>query len=139
MSEPVEEGMEIVSQAYGRRAAFESLKDLINRFLKNERYDFNIKFDNYLRVTRNEFNELLGDYESGGYHSTNTFINGELIYEGTYNYLLDDNNKHVITFKIIRIAFHKEKYDDMTIFAIHQIEGSTWKAGIKIEDNDEDE
>ena len=143
MSEPVREGKDAKLQVFDREAkeaTFEGLKDLVNKFLSGEQGYLNVKFNPYLKFTQNEFNELLGDYDYGGYEPTNTLINGALIYKGAYTYV-DDNevvpNRHIMTTKVILIFFHKEKNNGATLYAIHQIKGLTWAAGIKVEDYDE--
>jgi hypothetical protein len=134
----------ITSQVFDeekRREVYRSLKGLVSRFLKGKQDDLNVKFDNYLKVTRDEFNELLGDYEIGGYDYTNKMVNGMIVYEGTYTYNAGEkevaSNKYIITSKLIRITFHKEKDNGTTLYVIHQIKGFTWGAGIKIEHYDE--
>jgi len=141
MSGSVREG-EMVSQGvFDRDATFGGLKNLINGFLKGEQDNLNVKFDNYLKVTRDEFNELLGDYEIGGYDYTNKLVNGMNVYVGTYTYDVGGKevapNKYIATSKIIRIIFHKEKDNGTILYVIHQIKGLTWAAGIKVEDYDE--
>ena len=140
MNGPVREGKDVKPQAFDGEATFERLKDLVSRFLKGEQDDINVKFDNYLKITRDEFNDLPGDYEIGGYNYTNTFINGKLIYKGTYTYYVGDNevapSNYIVTSKIIHIIFHKEKDNGTTLYAIHRIEGFTFKAGIRIEHYD---
>jgi hypothetical protein len=135
------EGMRITSQVFNGKTILEDLKDLVSRFLKGERSDLDVKFNPYLKVTQNEFCELLDDFDYGGYEPTNTLINGDLIYEGTYMYVDDDkvaSNRHILTSKIIHVFFHKEKKEKgTTLYAIHWIEGFTWGAGIKIEHYDE--
>jgi len=139
------EGMGVMSQDVfdeeKRREVYRSLKDLVSRFLKGEQDDLNVKFDNYLKVTRDEFNELLGDYEIGGYDYTNKMVNGMIVYEGTYTYDAGEkevaSNRHILTSKLIRITFHKEKDNGTTLYVIHQIKGFTLSAGISVEHYDE--
>jgi hypothetical protein len=137
VSGTVSNGTGIASQVFDRKMILADLKDLVSRFLKGERSDLDVKFNPYLKVTQNEFCELLDDFDYGGYEPTNTLINGNLIYEGTYMYVDDDkvaSNRHILTSKIIHIFFHKEKKENgTTLYAIHRIEGFTWGAGIKIE------
>jgi len=133
VSGPVRDGMGVTS--------FGSLKNLINGFLKDEQDDLDVKFNPYLKVTQNEFCELIDEFDYGGYKPTNTLINNNLIYEGTYTYVDDKkiaSNRYILTVKIIHVFFHKEK-NDGTIYAIHQIKGSTLAFGVKFEDYDGDE
>ena len=132
------EGMGIMPQVFDG-TTFGSLKNLLNKFLNGEQDSLNVELKPLLKITRNEFDELLGDYDYGGYEPTNTLINGALIYKGIYTYLDDDKvvpNRHIMTTKIILVFFHKEKNNGATLYAIHQIVGSTLIAGIKIEDYD---
>jgi len=141
VSRPVRDGMVVTPQIFDEKTTFGDLKDLVSRFLKDEQDDLDVKFNPYLKVTRNEFYELIDEFDYGGYKPTNTLINDNLIYEGTYTYVDDKKvapNRHIFTSKTIRIFFHKEK-NDGTIYAIYQIKGSTLTFGVKFEDYDEDE
>jgi len=138
---PVRNGMGIAPQIFDGKMTFGDLKDLVSRFLKDEQDDLDVKFNPYLKVTQNEFCELVDEFDYGGYKPTNTLINDNLIYEGTYTYIDDKkvaSNRHIFTVKTIHIFFHKEK-NDGTIYAIHQIKGSTLAFGAKFEDYDGDE
>jgi len=138
MGGPVRDGQVLDGKA--GEVTFEGLKDLVSKFLRGEKDELNVTFDkNYPKLTRYEFNELLGGYNFGGYDPMSTFINDALIYKGTYTYVDDKevaSDRHILTAKIVRIFFHKEENNGMTLYAIHQIKGSTMVAGIKIEDYD---
>ena len=141
VSGTVSNGTGIASQVFNGKMTPGDLKDLVNRFLKGEQDDLDVKINPYLKLTQNEFCELLDYFDYGGYEPTNTLINGNLIYKGTYTHMDDKkvaSNRYILTGKIVLIFFHKEK-NSGTMYAIHQIKGSTLAFGVKFEDYDEDE
>jgi len=134
MSE-LEEGMGVMSQVFDGDATFESLKDLVSRFLKGKQGDFSLSLNQYVKVTEDEFNGLLGDYGSTSEYVDE--VNGMLVHHGEYVYEVGEKeigpDEVIIYLKRLYVTYHVEEDNGKRMYYIHSIEGTSEEEGWEIE------
>jgi hypothetical protein len=139
MSEPVGEGVKVMSQVFDGKATFESLKGLVGKFLRGEQADFILAFDQHVKLTEDEFNELLGDYGSTSEYIDE--VNGVLVHRGEYVYDVGEKEvgpgEVIVYLKRLYVTYHVEEDNGKRIYVIHSVEGASEEEGWEIEKGNE--
>ena len=108
----------------GKKELLKTLHDLIGQFIDGKYNKISLSFEEYLRLTDEEYSDFFGfffDLESGTLNNL-----GEYLIE-TYSSVFEDYEKCVRIIKKFSITYH---YDESLNYAIHSIEGTTEKRQI---------
>jgi hypothetical protein len=109
-----------MSETEERKELLKTLNGLIDQFLEGKYDKFSLTFEEYLRLSDEEYWYLLGNFDSSGGAVNNL---GEYFID-TYTYDIEDYEKCKIIKKKIFITYH---FDENNNYVIHSIEGVTEK------------
>ena len=118
-----------------RKKVYRSLRNLINRFLKDEMVDFSLTFDEYAKVTESEFKRLFKRY---GKNSEGIIEeNGAQVWYEEYVFAVDEKkigpNEVIFYLKRLEVKYHIEEDGDRRMYVIHSIKGTSDEEGWDIE------
>jgi hypothetical protein len=110
-------------QVSEQKQILKTLNELIDQFLEGKYDKFSLNFEEYLRLTDEEYLNLIGNFDS----SSGTLNNlGQYLIE-KFSYDIEDYEKCVMIRKKVFITYH---FDENNNYVIHSIEGVTEKREI---------
>jgi len=107
-----------------KKGLLKTLNELIDQFLEGKYDKFSLSFEEYLRLSDEEYWDLIGnnfDSSSGAVNNLGQYLIDK------YSYDIEDYEKCVKITKKIFITYH---YDENNNYVIHSIEGLTEKREI---------
>jgi len=106
-----------------KKGLLKTLNELIDQFLEGKYDNFTLSFEEYLRLSDEEYWDLIANFDSSGGAVNNL---GQYLID-KYSYDIEDYEKCVKITKKIFITYH---YDENNNYVIHSIEGVTEKREI---------
>jgi len=111
-----------------RKKGLKKLSDLVDQFLKGKYNDFAVYFEKPLRITENEFENLIGHYNSSRGQEDNGVFDEEYVY--IVNKEKTDSGKCILSLKRLFLEFNMKEDNDKTIYIIHYAKGLSEKTEI---------
>jgi len=115
-----------------RKEELKKLRNLIHKFLKGKDNDIALYFENPLRINENEFENLIGHYNSSRSFGDNGNIEEEYVYVFDNHKKKTDSGKCEIPIKRLFLNFHIEEDDnnDKITYILHYAKGLSEKIEI---------
>jgi hypothetical protein len=110
----------VSGQVSEQKQILKTINELIDQFLEGKYDKFTLSFAEYLRLSDEEYWDLIGNFDSSGGAVNNL---GQYLID-TFSYDIEDYEKCVIVRKKVFITYH---FDENNNYVIHSIEGVTEK------------